>query len=148
MFTPLLSGTAVGTLEFQNILELVRHRHYPDIHFMQAWADDVNFNTKTLIAEESFMENLQQVRTTTNAIGSKEITEQEKSKFVNARKGKIFRLQYDKLVVAVRACSHAFGTTGVGENAYFSRMLVMLGKSETDYWDASKLPHYLLRTMA
>ncbi|KAK3333230.1 pyridine nucleotide-disulfide oxidoreductase-domain-containing protein [Cercophora scortea] len=45
VFTPLLASTTVGTLETRTILEPVRRLR--NIGFLQGWADDVDFTTKT-----------------------------------------------------------------------------------------------------
>ena len=118
VFTPLLSGTAVGTLEFRNVLEPVRNRRYPNLHFMQAWADDVDFSTKTLRLEESFAENMTQGKILMDEVNL-EHTVPEKMLANLRRKKKIWNVKYDKLVVAVGCYSNTFGTKGVREHAYF-----------------------------
>lgn len=47
-FTPLLAGAAVGTLEFRCATEAVR-RYGRQIVFHEAWADDVDLKSKTLL---------------------------------------------------------------------------------------------------
>ncbi|EPE27662.1 FAD/NAD(P)-binding protein [Glarea lozoyensis ATCC 20868] len=113
-FTPLLASTAVGTLEFRTTLESVRARR-TGVEFYQGWADDVNFNEKRLIIEEA-------ARRPTGPAGSNMIpaVEQgEKALATKKKKGQLFDLSYDKLVVAVGCYSQTFGTPGVRENAFF-----------------------------
>lgn len=110
MFTPLLASTAVGTLEFRTTLESVRGRS-SGVEFLQGWADDVDFAGKKLMIEESAVQRNENLALTANpgvvtgASGSK--------------KGKVFEVEYDKLVVAVGCYSQTFGTKGVRENALF-----------------------------
>src|ERR1700712_553876 len=52
VFTPLLASTAVGTLEFRTTLESVRERS-SGVEYYQGWADDVNFNEKSIKVEEN-----------------------------------------------------------------------------------------------
>ena len=52
VFTPLLTSTATGTLEFRTALEPVRSKRKPNIEFMQGWADNVDFGRKTVTVEE------------------------------------------------------------------------------------------------
>jgi NADH dehydrogenase FAD-containing subunit len=104
VFTPLLASTAVGTLEFRTTLESVRKRS-SGVEFFQGWADDVNFNRKRLMVEESAItENKSLALTADRGTG---------------KKGKVFELSYDKLVIAVGCYSQTFGTPGVRENALF-----------------------------
>lgn len=55
----------------------------------------------------------------------------------NAKKGKVFELSYDKLVVAVGCYSQTFGTKGVKENALFLK----------DVGDARKIRNRILDCM-
>ena len=48
VFTPLLASTCVGTLEYRAIIESVKAAH-PEIRFIQATANDVDFETKKVI---------------------------------------------------------------------------------------------------
>jgi NADH dehydrogenase FAD-containing subunit len=113
-FTPLLASTAVGTLEFRTTLESVRARR-TGVEFYQGWADDVNFNEKRLIIEEA-------ARRPTGPSGSNlipAVEQGEKALTLKKKKGQLFDLSYDKLVVAVGCYSQTFGTPGVRENAFF-----------------------------
>ncbi|KAL1842742.1 hypothetical protein VTJ49DRAFT_4380 [Mycothermus thermophilus] len=109
VFTPLLASTSVGTLEFRTILEPVR-RLPGKIGFYQGWADNIDFDRKT-------------VRVETNA------TEEAASKTVvpgpqgelPKPKGDMITISYDKLVIACGAYSQTFGIEGVREHAHFLR---------------------------
>ncbi|TGO57701.1 hypothetical protein BOTNAR_0196g00010 [Botryotinia narcissicola] len=121
VFTPLLVSTAVGTLEFRSALESVRGRgrwrgwglvgggwggwgaRGNGVEFWQGWADDVNFDKKTIKVEENAIER---PKTASTTIEKKE-------------KGKVFEVGYDKLVVSVGCYSQTFGIEGVRENALF-----------------------------
>ena len=48
VFTPLLASTCVGTLEYRAIIESIKATH-PKIRFLQATADDVDFETRKVI---------------------------------------------------------------------------------------------------
>ncbi|KAK5937106.1 hypothetical protein PMZ80_010646 [Knufia obscura] len=125
VFTPLLTDTAVGTLEFRNILESVR-RANSDIEFVQGWADDVNFVAKTVDVEPSVLDPAQSYALIQSREGpAKEnmlIPEEEKQldKSVHLENHvPVFPVKYDKLIVTVGSYSQTFNTPGVKENAYF-----------------------------
>ena len=119
VFTPLLNETAVGTLEFRNTLEPVRNRHYPNVEFIQAWADDVDLEKKTLTIEES-VSDVGQALASAEDRYEQHTEEQKQSERRNKkRQGRILDIAYDKLVIAVGCYSQTFGTKGVKENAYF-----------------------------
>ena len=107
VFTPLLASTAVGTLEFRTTLESVRARR-SDIEFIQGWANDVSFNDKMIEIEESTMKKY----LLTTSRGSHEANIENRPP-----KGRLFNLNYDKLVVAVGCYSQTFNTLGVKQNA-------------------------------
>lgn len=112
VFTPLLNSTAVGTLEFRTALEPIRSKRHPHVEFMQAWADDVDFANKTVRCEES-------VVYPGIEIGSKgSHTEVEKAQ---TKEGRMWEVNYDKLVIAVGCYNQTFGTEGVKENAFFMK---------------------------
>ncbi|HVM33244.1 MAG TPA: FAD-dependent oxidoreductase [bacterium] len=52
LFTPLLAGTTVGTLEFRNIVEPLR-RSFPRVRYYQAAAKDLNPAQKTVTCQDS-----------------------------------------------------------------------------------------------
>ena len=114
VFTPLLASAAVGTLEARTTLESVRGRGR-GVEFFQGWADDVNFNEKTLYVEESTRRREPQ----TNKPSELSVTAFKDAKSAPAKKGEVFNLKYDKLVVAVGCYSQTFNTPGVRENAFF-----------------------------
>jgi len=117
-FTPLLAGTAVGTLEFRTALEPVRSRR-TKVDFFQGWADDVDFKNKTITIEQAVDDPFQGLSLTTDrhAGETKEQREAEKKKEVET--GRMFDLSYDKLIVTVGCYSQTFNTPGVKENAFF-----------------------------
>lgn len=121
VFTPLLSSTAVGTLEFRTALEPIRNRRYPNVEFVQGWAEDVDFNKKTITVEESVLDTGPH-----RALAGDQDTKlkggaEKKDWGVpgTKKRGRKFDVGYDKLVIAVGCYSHTFGTKGVKENAYF-----------------------------
>ncbi|KAG4431204.1 hypothetical protein IFR05_013311 [Cadophora sp. M221] len=115
VFTPLLASTAVGTLEFRNTLESVRARG-KGVEFFQGWADDVNFSQKKIQIEE--ITARRPLHVSGKAYEASSITEADQS-FRVKKKGKVFELNYDKLVIAVGCYSQTFKTPGVRENAFF-----------------------------
>jgi NADH dehydrogenase FAD-containing subunit len=110
VFTPLLASTAVGTLEFRTTLESVRKRS-SGVEFFQGWADDVNFSKKRLTVEEAAIQRTEGLALTSDDSAGKggNVT----------KRGKIFEMGYDKLVVAVGCYNQTFNTPGVKENALF-----------------------------
>jgi NADH dehydrogenase FAD-containing subunit len=111
VFTPLLASTAVGTLEFRTTLESVRARR-TEVQFIQGWGNDVNFDEKRIQIEESPMQITLSSPSRGNATDAAATAE-------DAQKGKLFDLEYDKLVVAVGCYTQTFNTPGVRENALF-----------------------------
>ncbi|KAI0400955.1 FAD/NAD(P)-binding domain-containing protein [Xylaria palmicola] len=110
VFTPLLAGTAVGTLEFRAVIESVRRLGLD--RYYQGWADDVDFARKVVRVEANTSGDLA-ARTTPQLLPRRVVNEMEK--------GPVFDLPYDKLVVAVGAYSQTFGIEGVKEHANFLR---------------------------
>ncbi|KAH7037994.1 putative pyridine nucleotide-disulfide oxidoreductase [Microdochium trichocladiopsis] len=117
VFTPLLAGTAVGTLEFRATLESVRRLGLD--HFHQGWADEVDFARKTIRVEANTSDELGS-STTAKALKA---AQDPSSKVDGAQPGKgvMFDVPYDKLVIAVGAYSQTFGIEGVKEHASFLR---------------------------
>ncbi|KAF3913556.1 hypothetical protein ABW20_dc0104686 [Dactylellina cionopaga] len=103
VFTPLLASTAVGTLEFRTTLEPIRGRN-AGVEYLQGWADDVNFDRKTITVE---------------ALASQTASGSSVDPAASKKKGDVFEVPYDKLIVAVGCYSQTFGTKGVRENALF-----------------------------
>ncbi|KAK3692276.1 pyridine nucleotide-disulfide oxidoreductase-domain-containing protein [Podospora appendiculata] len=112
VFTPLLASTTVGTLETRTILEPVRRLR--NIGFLQGWADDVDFSTKTVRVESNVTDNP----------ASKTVVPADPDHPLAAAprtKGEMFDISYDKLVIACGAYSQTFNIEGVREHAHFLR---------------------------
>ncbi|ORY69887.1 pyridine nucleotide-disulfide oxidoreductase-domain-containing protein [Pseudomassariella vexata] len=109
VFTPLLAGTAVGTLEFRAVLESVRRLGLDKFH--QGWADDIDFARKTIRVEANTSDDLAS-RTQTTAVTSSDL---------QGREGDMFDVAYDKLIIAVGSYAQTFGIEGVKEYANFLR---------------------------
>ncbi|KAI1258778.1 pyridine nucleotide-disulfide oxidoreductase-domain-containing protein [Xylariaceae sp. FL1019] len=103
VFTPLVAGTAVGTLEFRAVMESVRRLGLD--HYHQGWADDVDFSRKVIRVEANTSDDI-----AAKTIGTGPV-----------KKGAMFDVPYDKLVVAVGSYSQTFGIEGVKEHANFLR---------------------------
>lgn len=148
VFTPLLSDTTVGTLEFRNVLESMRKRN-SRVEFLQGWADDVNFNDKTVTVEPSVLDpdvghaltgprtpneqqvvkGYQQTGAQTGGTGSQQVP--------------TFPVSYDKLVIAVGSYSQTFGTKGVKENAFFLKDVgdaVRIRRRILELFELARLP--------
>lgn len=132
VFTPLLTDSAVGTLEFRNILESVRRAkgRNTNVEFIQGWADDVSFDSKEVYVEPAVLDPKQSYALTGEArendavriIPEEEELFKRQKGWENVRmkdKVPVFPVKYDKLVVAVGSYSQTFDTPGVRENAYF-----------------------------
>lgn len=102
--------------------------------FFQGWADRVDFDTKTLTIEAAVEDPWQgRPRTSDRHAGaSREQRNQENQS--EAKKGQLFDLKWDRLVVAVGCYNQTFNTKGVKENAYFLK----------DVGDARKIRNRLL----
>ncbi|KAH0291488.1 FAD/NAD(P)-binding domain-containing protein, partial [Aureobasidium sp. EXF-3399] len=133
VFTPLLASTSTGTLEFRTALEPVRSRR-TKVEFFQGWADSVDFVTKTLRVEEAVENPWQAMALTADGREDQNANQLEQEKGAEPKKGKMFEMNYDKLVVAVGCYSQTFGTPGVKENAYFLK----------DVGDARKIRNRML----
>ncbi|KAL4726190.1 hypothetical protein ACLX1H_006867 [Fusarium chlamydosporum] len=101
VFTPLIASTAVGTLEFRAAVEPCRKLDLTEFH--QAWASDIDFESKTITLEANQRDGV-------TARSGKDLL-----------KGFEFQVPYDKLVVAVGCYSQTFGVEGVKEHACFLR---------------------------
>ncbi|KAI1431410.1 FAD/NAD(P)-binding domain-containing protein [Xylaria sp. CBS 124048] len=110
VFTPLLAGTAVGTLEFRAVLESVRRLNLDQ--YYQGWADNVDFARKVVRVEANTSEDLAS-RTQPQLLPCRGTDEVEK--------GSMFDVPYDKIVIAVGAYAQTFGIEGVKEYANFLR---------------------------
>lgn len=114
VFTPLLASTSTGTLEFRTALEPVRRRN-ATAAFFQGWGDAVDLENKVLEIEEA-VEDPAQGRA---LIEDPHEGRSKESWEVQKQKGKVFKMGYDKLIIAVGCYSQTFGTPGVREHAYF-----------------------------
>jgi NADH dehydrogenase FAD-containing subunit len=128
VFTPLLTDTAVGTLEFRNVLESI-WRANSGVEYIQVWADDVNFVAKTIDVEPAVLDPAQSYALT-SARGrppENKITLEEEKYLVDGGTVKdnvpVFPVKYDKLVVSIGSYSQTFNTPGVGKMPTFSRMM-------------------------
>ncbi|KAL5412264.1 hypothetical protein PMIN06_009423 [Paraphaeosphaeria minitans] len=132
-FTPLLASTSVGTLEFRTAMEPIRTRR-TNVDFFQGWADQVDFKNKKITIEEAVEERGQSTAGVEErgAGESKELRHERRG--VEAQKGKLFDLTYDKLIVTVGCYSQTFGTPGVKEHAMFLK----------DVGDARKIRNRIL----
>ncbi|KAL7627176.1 hypothetical protein AAE478_003952 [Parahypoxylon ruwenzoriense] len=110
VFTPLLAGTAVGTLEFRAVLEPVRRLGLDRFH--QGWADDIDFARKTIRVEANLSDDM---ASRTRLIMKHRLDGER------LEKGPMFDIEYDKLVFAVGSYSQTFGVEGVKEHANFLR---------------------------
>lgn len=122
VFTPLLTNTASGSLDFSNIVEPVRDPR-AKVDFIQAAARSVDLKKKTIVCEATVVKS-----GVTEAPRSDEKETGEGAEVTNKgptreerlwEQGEIFEIPYDKLVIAVGAVSRTFGTPGVRENAMF-----------------------------
>ncbi|EOA85161.1 uncharacterized protein SETTUDRAFT_163869 [Exserohilum turcica Et28A] len=117
-FTPLLASTAVGTLEFRTALEPVRSRR-TNAEFIQGWADDVDFKNRTITVEEAVDDPKPGVALTTDRHAGKTEEQRALEKKKESKEGRLFSVDYDKLIVTVGCYSQTFGTPGVKEHAFF-----------------------------
>ena len=109
VFTPLLAGTAVGTIEFRAVLEPVRR--LGPVTFHQGWADDVDFARKVVRVEPVVNPDAAELA------GHGLVPPPPAA----ATPPQLLDVPYDKLVVAVGAYSQTFGVPGVRAHAHFLR---------------------------
>lgn len=115
VFTPLLASTAVGTLEFRTAMEPVRSRSIK-YEYIQGRADAVDFGKKEIMVRETVRDPNQGLLTTRAG----EVKDERPLEMrVEASRGELFSMAYDKLVVSVGSYSQTFGIPGVKDNAYF-----------------------------
>lgn len=133
VFTPLLASCSVGTLEFRTALEPVRSRK-GGTNYFQAWADGVDFANKRIEIEEAVGDPTGAMALTTDRHAGESAEEREKRIAQDTKKGKVFSMTWDRLVVAVGCYSQTFGTPGVRENAFFLK----------DVGDARKIRNRML----
>lgn len=92
VFTPLLAGTAVGTLEFRCALESVRGTKKCEFH--EAWVDKIDFEKKHVLCSSA----LHSRKASNNAP---------------------FNIEYDHLVLTPGCYSNTFNVPGVAKYAHF-----------------------------
>ncbi|KAF8323703.1 NDE1, mitochondrial external NADH dehydrogenase [Clavulina sp. PMI_390] len=118
--TPLLAGTAVGTLEFRTAIESVQ-RFSPQATIYEAWGDRINFADKTIYCTPSTPPY--GTLATRHSLSSPHASAAGDAAAIPAGQsrshGAPFKVPFDKLVVAVGAYSQTFGIPGVKENVHF-----------------------------
>lgn len=124
VFTPLLTDTASGSLDFSNIVEPVRDPG-AKVDFIQAAARSIDLKKKTILCEATVVKSgvTESPRTHEDERETEEGPETTNKQPMQAHrlweKGETFEVPYDKLVIAVGAVSRTFGTPGVRQNAMF-----------------------------
>jgi NADH dehydrogenase FAD-containing subunit len=113
VFTPLLASTAVGTLEFRTALEPVRSKR-THAGYIQGWADSVDLFNRRVMVEEA----VDDPRLGLAPTGQRRVSLSTGERVV-ASKGRVFGIDYDKLVITVGCYSQTFGIPGVREHALF-----------------------------
>ncbi|CAI6334641.1 unnamed protein product [Periconia digitata] len=132
-FTPLLASTSVGTLEFRTALEPIRTRR-TNVSFFQGWADGVDFKNRKITIEEAVDDPTSSLALTHDRHAHQTQEQRQEERKLEAKKGRLFDLSYDKLIVTVGCYSQTFGTPGVKEHALFLK----------DVGDARKIRNRLL----
>lgn len=87
--------------------------------FFQGWADAVDFNNRTVTIEEAVDDPLQGLGPVEDRHEGESKDESEERRVTDTKRGKLFDLKYDKLVITVGCYSQTFGTPGVKEHALF-----------------------------
>ncbi|CRG89388.1 hypothetical protein PISL3812_06424 [Talaromyces islandicus] len=124
VFTPLLTDTAAGNLDFSSIVEPVRD-HKTKVDFIQAAARSVDLKKKIVMCEASVVKSgvteSPRVDETERAYeeGPETGAMRGKEHLRQWEQGQMFEIPYDKLVIAVGCVSQTFDTPGVRENALF-----------------------------
>lgn len=97
LFTPMLAGAAVGTVEYRSITEPIRNVN-KDADYLESTATNIDTKTKVVTCQSVVCEGM-----------SCDIEE--------------FQLKYDQLVIGVGATTNTFGTPGVSENCAFLKQI-------------------------
>jgi NADH:ubiquinone reductase (H+-translocating) len=126
VFTPLLTDTAAGNLDFSSIVEPVRSRR-AKVDYLQAAARSVDFDRKVVVCEASVVKRgVTQSPRLEEREDAKELTKGPITggrpcppRYLKWEEGQVFEVPYDKLVITVGAVSQTFHTPGVRENAMF-----------------------------
>lgn len=120
VFTPLLTDTAGGNLDFSNIVEPVRDKH---VDYIQAAARSVDFKRKVVVCEATVVRSgvTESPRTDEHEPDFNEASVAKKGSEQQRKweEGQLFEVPYDKLVISVGCVSKTFKTPGVRENAMF-----------------------------
>jgi len=119
LFTPFLPSCVVGTVESRSIVEPIRKLLlYEARPLLRQWGDQFKYNiTKDTFEEATFLEAAcTRIDPAQNCVFCQDIS-------AVAGPCDAFRLEYDRLVVAVGATSNTFNTPGVKENAIFLKEL-------------------------
>ncbi|KAL4868004.1 hypothetical protein BDV12DRAFT_109124 [Aspergillus spectabilis] len=112
VFTPLLTDTAGGNLDFSHIVEPVRDPR-TKVDFIQAAARAVDLNRKVVLCEPTIVKS---------GVTQTHTDEEDNTRQVKKwETGEPFEVPYDKLVISVGAISKTFKTPGVKDNAIFFR---------------------------
>ncbi|KAL1979543.1 hypothetical protein VTN96DRAFT_5590 [Rasamsonia emersonii] len=126
VFTPLLTATAAGNLDFSSIVEPVRDLK-TRVDFVQAAARAVEFKRKVVICEPTIVRSgvTEQPRVDEPEReiddGPDTGSKRGKEHLRQWEEAERFEIPYDKLVIAVGCMSQTFNTPGVRENAMFFR---------------------------
>ncbi|KAF3391905.1 putative NADH dehydrogenase [Talaromyces pinophilus] len=124
VFTPLLTDTAAGNLDFSSIVEPMRELK-SNVDFIQAAARRIDFKRKRVLCEASIVKSgvteSPRVEETERQFeeGPETGPMRGKEHLRGWERGQVFEVPYDKLVIAVGCTSQTFGTSGVRENAMF-----------------------------
>ncbi|KAL8923317.1 MAG: hypothetical protein Q9208_004717 [Pyrenodesmia sp. 3 TL-2023] len=119
VFTPLLTSAASGTLEFRTTLEPIRSRGYPNVEYMQGWADEVDFSRQRVTVEDAVLDRNQRRAMTEDRHARESNSPASAEKAKESRRGQMWNVGYDKLVISVGCYNQTFGNKGVKEHAYF-----------------------------
>jgi NADH dehydrogenase len=126
VFTPLLTESAAGNLDFSSIVEPVRDRN-SRVDFIQAAARQIDFKRKVVICEATIVKS---GVTESPRVEEHERKDEEgpdtgskrgKEHLREWEQGEMFEVPYDKLLISVGCVSQTFKTPGVRENAMFFR---------------------------
>ena len=109
VFTPLLASTAVGTLEFRNAIEPLRHLT-PEIDFFQAECLSIDVHRRVAHCASVFDPRWFVEGYTVSGNNDREDDYDLRRRF---------DLEFDDIVIGVGAQSGTFGVPGVEEHAYF-----------------------------
>ena len=86
---------------------------------MEGWADDVDFDKKTVRVEENIIDDGQGGSLVSDRYQDHTEGEERDEKMGKSKQGKMWDVSYDKLVVSVGCYNQTFGTKGVKEHAFF-----------------------------